>query len=542
MAFPTNPALEAGVIADVHSDAPRLVYADWLQENGDPVRAEYFRTQCALHDLSPADPAYPDLLESRLETHEAMYLRGIKPNLPKGIRSDGDFESVTTPGIGYENTRGFPFWIVGPHRDSKKAEVEKLRTAIPEILHQTTCRGLRFWSGASSKTVARILSHPDSHEFTALSLNNSSAESIGPVESVVQSPISQKLQRLQLTVYTSETLTTLIAAEFPRLHTLSLLTLDGGELLPTKTLLPLFKSDWFSRLHTLDWSASLQEDTPKVWGALAAMPNLHTFRTSSWNRNFSGIAKKSAFPSLGHLELSCLKFSLETATQFAAAGFPKLRSLELNSEPTHPSAFQKLISAPWFSRLRMLGLPGGRQTDEIIRTLAAQPMARELRSLNFNGWVLGGNWRQAVLESFPKLTTLSGVTTLLPETSEAEILAFLGGHFACRLRHLDLYSWPMSVKAAKVMAQNPSFAQLTRLNLTKAKLSPRALAHLLNSLHLQNLVSLNIDECADIDGVSQLLDPGVLPSLRFCKLSEKVGQKLGKKLRTARGDIFTYDK
>ena len=29
-------------------DAPRLVYADWLEDNGDPQRAEFIRVQCEL--------------------------------------------------------------------------------------------------------------------------------------------------------------------------------------------------------------------------------------------------------------------------------------------------------------------------------------------------------------------------------------------------------------------------------------------------------------------------------------------------------------
>ncbi len=34
-------------------DAPRLVYADWLEENGEPARAEFIRVQCALAVLGP---------------------------------------------------------------------------------------------------------------------------------------------------------------------------------------------------------------------------------------------------------------------------------------------------------------------------------------------------------------------------------------------------------------------------------------------------------------------------------------------------------
>jgi uncharacterized protein (TIGR02996 family) len=40
--------LLARVIADPACDAVRLVYADWLQENGQPERAEFVRVQVEL--------------------------------------------------------------------------------------------------------------------------------------------------------------------------------------------------------------------------------------------------------------------------------------------------------------------------------------------------------------------------------------------------------------------------------------------------------------------------------------------------------------
>src|SRR5207248_690173 len=36
------------IAANPDDDAPRLIFADWLEENGDPERAEFIRTQCAL--------------------------------------------------------------------------------------------------------------------------------------------------------------------------------------------------------------------------------------------------------------------------------------------------------------------------------------------------------------------------------------------------------------------------------------------------------------------------------------------------------------
>jgi uncharacterized protein (TIGR02996 family) len=41
-------ALLAAICANPDDDTPRLVYADWLQENGDPDRAEFIRHECFL--------------------------------------------------------------------------------------------------------------------------------------------------------------------------------------------------------------------------------------------------------------------------------------------------------------------------------------------------------------------------------------------------------------------------------------------------------------------------------------------------------------
>lgn len=44
----TRDALLASVIAAPGDDAPRLVMADWLEENGEPERAGFIRVQCEL--------------------------------------------------------------------------------------------------------------------------------------------------------------------------------------------------------------------------------------------------------------------------------------------------------------------------------------------------------------------------------------------------------------------------------------------------------------------------------------------------------------
>ena len=55
-------ALFRAVCEHPTDDLPRLVYADWLEENGRAGRAEFIRLQCELARLPTEDPAAAPLL------------------------------------------------------------------------------------------------------------------------------------------------------------------------------------------------------------------------------------------------------------------------------------------------------------------------------------------------------------------------------------------------------------------------------------------------------------------------------------------------
>ena len=61
-------------------DGPRLIFADWLEERGDP-RGEFIRVQCALERLGPADPARPALEDEEralLDEHEEEWTTPLR--------------------------------------------------------------------------------------------------------------------------------------------------------------------------------------------------------------------------------------------------------------------------------------------------------------------------------------------------------------------------------------------------------------------------------------------------------------------------------
>jgi uncharacterized protein (TIGR02996 family) len=70
---PTYAALLAGVLAAPEDDVPRLVAADWLEENGEPERAEFIRCQIEILRLQmqgtpsvyyPDEPDAPEKLNA----------------------------------------------------------------------------------------------------------------------------------------------------------------------------------------------------------------------------------------------------------------------------------------------------------------------------------------------------------------------------------------------------------------------------------------------------------------------------------------------
>lgn len=86
-----EPALLAATLAHPDEDTPRLIYADWLDENGQPDRAEFIRIQCA----PDADEAAENRAFDLEERNRAKWLTGL-PQFP---------------GARWEFHRGFPEFL-----------------------------------------------------------------------------------------------------------------------------------------------------------------------------------------------------------------------------------------------------------------------------------------------------------------------------------------------------------------------------------------------------------------------------------------------
>jgi|SRR5579883_697815 len=84
-------ALLAAIFAYPDEDTPRLIYADWLEEHGQPERAEFIRLQITLtSEYTTADDNRHDKLE---EEYRAVWTAHL-PLDPRATRSPWEWRFV----------------------------------------------------------------------------------------------------------------------------------------------------------------------------------------------------------------------------------------------------------------------------------------------------------------------------------------------------------------------------------------------------------------------------------------------------------------
>lgn len=87
------------ILANPEDDTPRLIYADWLEERGDP-RGEFIRLQCRLATMSADDQRRP-LLEQQerelLERHQDKWLGSLRPSLARWSFRRGFLDMIAVP-------------------------------------------------------------------------------------------------------------------------------------------------------------------------------------------------------------------------------------------------------------------------------------------------------------------------------------------------------------------------------------------------------------------------------------------------------------
>jgi uncharacterized protein (TIGR02996 family) len=150
MDSPQAPFLNT-IVAAPDDDAPRLIYADWLDENGDPERAEFIRKQIEILKIPHEDPRRK-VIESRIDhlsqQHRQRWLEQYCPEVSVSCLFDRGFVAkVTMTGRDFHDAAP-TFFASEPVQDlvirkGKTESTEEANTTLTKILSSQYLKKLK---------------------------------------------------------------------------------------------------------------------------------------------------------------------------------------------------------------------------------------------------------------------------------------------------------------------------------------------------------------------------------------------------------------
>ncbi|MCI0702163.1 MAG: TIGR02996 domain-containing protein [Planctomycetia bacterium] len=530
-------ALLRAIIRHPEDDTPRLIYADWLQENGRSEEAEFIRVECRLATTTPDDPDYPALLdrEEELRLWLSTHVPGPELTLAGGLSLAGGSEWWK------RTLRGFPRFMTfeGYHRPGTRA-MRALASALEKAFDVLPTRWLGV-NGISVTQLATLVKQPVLERLSQLSIHAFTNEPDEVVRLLANCSHLKNLRGLSLGVSLSDAgCEALASAPWGELEWFYL---NCPEITPAG-LRALASTDWFRNLRELTLANTLLDETFQELCRLPAFPNLHTlelgrnqFPESIWQT----FARSRSFPALTRLNLSWGNMSEGRLTALASANGFTLRALDLTGCAIGSrGSISALTTAPWAGSLRMLDLSYNMLNASEVKAIASCRKFTELKHLSLAHNPFGPPTLAAITAN----PALRGLRSLrLEGRSRYDNRGLTPGHFEKflakldmpDLRHLDLSERPVGARAVRLLT-DPRFSSLTRLGLRYCKLSDSAVAALIASPTLRNLIELDLRDNKLATGPERLADRSVLPCLASCSLQlNEIDNAIARKLRRRPG-------
>jgi uncharacterized protein (TIGR02996 family) len=576
--------LEA-IRARPRSNQLRLVYSDWLEDQGDP-RADFVRLQCQAATLAASSPRRLTLeaeAHALLLRHEAEWLGPMLGHVTNWEFSRGLIRSVTVPAetfLAHAETWLPRLPLLGIHLRNAHGHVAAL-AECPQLAHLNALylgdndltdddlrvllrsrhlgRVTELYLQSNHLTTAGIRRLASSRRLPRLRELNLGANHVGADgwQALAKAEQLQSLRHLRLTMTFPgvEGLQVLAgSALLGRLHTLDL----TSNVLPGGALKTLVESPAFAAVRRLHYD--LNETTDADVQALAASPHARNLTALSLSAN-AGLSDASLTALASSPHLRRLR-SLVVGRCRGRAGLTDLgRSRTLGSlrrlhlgvdyNPPEPQVGH-FLRGPLVRRLRVLSFDGAPVGPDGLAALASHPAPLRLRQLDLG--LRQGD--AAAWEALLARGTLAELTTLIayqmPPTSlqallppgrlpnlrtlhldglppdPAETQSFLDSELARQLQHLDLspHEEKHGLELLRGLTRSPATAGLQHLGL-HWPMTPEQARVLTESGDWPRLTSLYLDPFRlDTAGAQALADWPLLGHLRHLTLRNSSAQEL----------------
>jgi uncharacterized protein (TIGR02996 family) len=352
------------ILADPEDDAPRLVYADWLEERGDP-RGEFIRLQCRLAALPEDDAHWPELKQREgelLEAHGKAWLRDV----PAWARRDACFR------------RG----LVGEVRCTPQAFVRGAG-----LFRRAPVRAVQF-RDLTDEQVRALAESPDLARLTELDLDLGGTDVLpAAVTALLISPHLGRLTRLAVTSLREGGVEVARSvAQCPALRGLTALDLAFNEI-GSAGARALAGSPNLKHLVALNlhWNHIGDFGVRYLFGSrhLGRLRELDLRHNDLTARGARALAAAPALTKLANLELESNRIGTRGAQALAASPhLTRLTRLQLNMNHIGPAGARALAGSPILSRVRFLFLASNPIGSAGARALAKSPYLGALTCLD----------------------------------------------------------------------------------------------------------------------------------------------------------------
>jgi uncharacterized protein (TIGR02996 family) len=418
------------IIAHPDDDAPRLIYADWLEEHGRPGRARYIRTACE---------------RARLPAWEARWAELFDLGEDSAPEDKGAPDLSGLPGLSWSAfafRRGFAAKVRSSGANSVHAG-GALRTFLrhAEALYQLAPVE-EVEVGQLVDDMADLAASPWLGRLRGLDLHLSrlGAEAI---RLLAESPHAPRLTELHCSFAGLDLSGVEALTASPLLARLTTLDLSHNDHLGGAAARTLAAAPSPTRLRVLNLAR-----TDLALDALAALASSPVLRTVTdlclgGNRFFGAgcvdvLLGSPHLTSLARLDLSGVGLTAAQVKAWAAApGLPGLRSLSLAKNRLGPVSVRALTGSALAARLKELDLSDNPLGDNGTRALAESPNLRGLTVLRLNKTQMGDAGADALVRS-PNLPNLVSIAFAFNHYGRAAQKA-LADRFgkACTFRHPD---------------------------------------------------------------------------------------------------------
>ena len=353
-------------------DGPRLIYADWLDEHGQPDRAEFIRLQCAFDRLDDDDPRRADVRERErqlAEANEVRWAADLTPLVTDWAFRGGVIDSVSVDAAQFL-AHGAAIFALAPIR---KVRLLPPSEHLAEVVQSSILLHVRELdlteNSLGDRGPALLARSPHLGQLVALDLGFTDLGAVG-LKILADSPALGGLRSLRLNDNPNlGPLGVRALVESP--HLTDVIDLDlSGTGLTGADLHPLFDSPLAVRLQRLALQGNRlgNDGTRDFVGSLA----------------FNRMAERDRMVDLRRVQMG-------SAGAHAQGLCPALRtvdSLDLEGNVLGDAGLAALSASPYLTRLRVLGLRENRIGDDGVAALARSPIMATLRVIDLTGNII----------------------------------------------------------------------------------------------------------------------------------------------------------